>query len=279
MGCGDVVRRILPQLLQRWQVLALVRVRDPRLAALGVRQLKGDLDQPETLRRLAGVADAVIHSAPPPATGVTDMRTKHLLGVLRRGKSLPRHLVYVSTSGVYGDCQGAIVRESHALIPKSARAIRRVDAETQLRAFACRTSILRAPGIYAADRLPLERLRRGLPLFLPQQDSYTNHIHAADLGRACLAALNRGRSNRIYNVSDDSALLMGEWFDLLADSFALPRAPRLPRKVVQQSVSPLQWSFMCESRQLDNTRMKRELGLHLRYPTVITGIKEASCSG
>lgn len=281
MGCGDVVRRILPQLLQRWQVIALVRTRDPQLAALGVRQIKGDLDQPATLRRLAGVANAVIHSAPPSAAGVSDGRTKHLLGVLRRGKSLPRRLVYISTSGVYGDCHGEIVRESHSLATKSARAIRRVDAETQLRAFACCVSILRAPGIYAADRLPLERLRQGLPLFLPQQDNYTNHINAADLGRACLAALHRGRPNRTYNISDDSRLLMGEWFDLLADSFALPRAPRLPREAIQQSVSPLQWSFMSESRQLDNTRMKRELGLRLRYPNVMTCLeeKENTCSG
>lgn len=279
MGCGDVVRRILPQLLQRWQVVALVRTRDPQLAAMGVRQIKGDLDQPATLRRLAGVATAVIHSAPPSATGMSDGRTKHLLGVLRRGKSLPRRLVYISTSGVYGDCHGEIVRESHGLAPKSARAIRRVDAETQLRAFACRISILRAPGIYAADRLPLERLRQGLPLFVPQQDNYTNHIHATDLGRACLAALHRGRPNRTYNISDDSRLLMGEWFDLLADRFALPRAPRLPREAVQHSVSPLQWSFMSESRQLDNTRMKRELGLRLRYPTVMTCLEENTCSG
>ncbi len=281
MGCGDVVRRILPQLLQRWQVIALVRTRDPQLAALGVRQIKGDLDQPATLRRLAGVANAVIHSAPPSVAGVSDRRTKHLLGVLRRGKSLPRRLVYISTSGVYGDCHGEQVRESHALATKSARAIRRVDAEMQLRAFACGVSILRAPGIYAADRLPLERLRQGLPLLLPQQDNYTNHIHAADLGRACLAALHRGRPNRTYNISDDSKLLMGEWFDLLADSFALPRAPRLPREAVQQRVSPLQWSFMSESRQLDNTRMKRELGLRLRYPTVMTCLeeKETTCSG
>jgi len=273
------VRRILPQLLQRWQVVALVRAHDPQLAAMGVRQIKGDLDQPATLRRLAGVANAVIHAAPPPAAGVSDTRTKHLLGVLRQGKILPRRLVYISTSGVYGDCHGDIVRESRVLATKSARAIRRVDAEMQLRAFACRISILRAPGIYAADRLPLERLRQGLPLFVPKQDSYTNHIHATDLGRACLAALHRGRPNRTYNISDDSRLFMGEWFDLLADSFALPRAPRLSREAIQQSVSPLQWSFMSESRQLDNTRMKRELGLRLQYSTVVTGIKELSCSG
>ncbi len=288
IGCGDVMRRTLPQLVRRWRVMALVRHRDPALAALGVTQIEGDLDHPETLTRLSGISDAVIHSAPPPAEGKGDPRTGRLLALLQRGKSLPRRIVYISTSGVYGDCGGAVVAETRAVGAKSARAARRVDAEARLRRFGrrlgsrCRISILRAPGIYAGDRLPLERLRRGLPLMLHAEDSHTNHIHAGDLGRACIAALSRGRSNRVYNISDDSALAMGEWFDLLADRFGLPRAPRLPREEVRRSVPPMQWSFMSESRRLDNTRMKRELRLHLRCPTVFAGIaaaQEATCSG
>lgn len=291
IGCGDVMRRTLPQLVLRWQVLALVRQRDPQLEALGITQIEGDLDQPDTLTRLAGIADAVIHSAPPPAQGSGDPRTRNLIAALQRGKSLPRQLVYISTSGVYGDCGGARVSETRSPAAKSARAARRVDAERRLRRFGrqsgrhCRVSILRAPGIYAEDRLPLERLHKKLPLMLHAEDSHTNHIHAADLGRACSAALARARANRIYNINDDSALAMGEWFDALADAFSLPRAPRLPREEVRRSVPPLQWSFMNESRRLDNTRMKRELRLHLRYPTVATGIAAAqqhsgtSCSG
>jgi nucleoside-diphosphate-sugar epimerase len=123
--------------------------------------------------------------------------------------------------------------------------------------------------------LPLERLRQRLPLLLHSEDSHTNHIHADDLGRACIAALVRGRPNRIYNVNDDSSLAMGEWFDALADAFALPRAVRLPREEVRRAVPPMQWSFMSESRQLDNARMKQELGLRLRYPTVAAGISAA----
>ena len=290
IGCGDVVRRALPELVLRWHVLALVRSRDPQLAALGVTQIEGDLDRPVTLARLAGISDAVIHSAPPPAQGSGDPRTRNLLAALQRGKSLPRQLVYISTSGVYGDCGGGSVDEPRTPAAKSARATRRVDAERRLRRFGrgperlCRISILRAPGIYAADRLPLERLQKRLPLMLHAEDSYTNHIHAEDLGRACTAALALGRPNRIYNINDDSALGMGEWFDLLADSFSLPRAPRLPREEVRRVVPPLQWSFMNESRRLDNTRMKRELRLRLRYPNVNAGIAAAkqagtSCSG
>ena len=280
------MRRALPQLVLRWRVVALVRRRDPQLAALGIAQIEGDLDQPETLVRLAGIADAVIHSAPPPSQGTGDPRTRNLIAVLQRGKSLPRRLVYISTSGVYGDCGGARVGETRRAAAASARAARRVDAERRLRRFGrqcgCQCSILRAPGIYAGDRLPLERLHKGLPLMLHAEDSHTNHIHAEDLGRACVAALARGGANRVYNISDDSELAMGEWFDLLADRFQLPRAPRLPREEVRRVVPAMQWSFMSESRRLDNTRMKRELRLRLRYPTVVTGIavaKEITCSG
>jgi len=281
IGCGDVMRRALPQLVRRWRVVALVRSRDPALASLGVTQIEGDLDHPATLKRLSGISDAVIHSAPPPAQGSGDPRTGRLIALMQRAKSLPRRLIYISTSGVYGDCGGARVDETRSPAAKSVRAARRVDAERRLRRFGrsagrrCRVSILRAPGIYAGDRLPLERLQRGLPLMLHGEDSHTNHIHAEDLGRACIAALARGGANRAYNVNDDSALAMGEWFDLLADSFALPRAPRLPRADVERLVPAMQWSFMSESRRLVNARMKRELRLRLRYPTVGAGIAAA----
>ena len=278
IGCGDVVRRALPDLLQRWQVTALVRRRDPQLTALGVRQIEGNLDHKNSLRRITGIADAVIHSAPPPTEGRSDPRTQRLIAALQRGKCLPRQLVYISTSGVYGDCGGEAVSETRGAGAKSARAIRRVDAERRLRQFGrhgTHISILRAPGIYAADRLPLERLQRGLPLFIAGEDSHTNHIHAEDLGRACSAALQRAKPGRAYNINDDSAVPMGDWFDKLADAFQLPRAPRLQRDDVRRAVPPMQWSFMSESRRLDNTRMKRELKLRLHYPTVDAGIADA----
>jgi nucleoside-diphosphate-sugar epimerase len=281
-----VVRRILPALTCRWRVYALVRQREAALAALGVTQIVGDLDRPASLRRVAGLAHAVLHSAPPPDQGDTDPRTQRLLAALRRG-SLPRRLVYISTSGVYGNCHGDRVFETRRLQPQTARARRRVAAERQLRRFGaaspCRVSILRAPGIYAADRLPLERLRKGLPVLRAEEDSYTNHIHAEDLGRACVAALAHGRANRIYNASDDSDLPMAEWFGKLADAFGLPRPPKVSRGEAASLLPPTQLSFMNESRRLDNARLKRELRLRLRHATVDAGIaaalKERTCSG
>jgi nucleoside-diphosphate-sugar epimerase len=289
IGCGDVVRRVLPQLVRRWRVYALVRERDPALRALGVVQIVGDLDRGDSLTRLVGLAQAVLHSAPPGEATSDDARTRRLIAVLRRA-SLPRRLVYISTSGVYGDCAGDRVFETRRLAPRTARARRRVSAETLLRRFGresgCAVSILRAPGIYAADRMPLERLRRGLPLLRPEEDIYTNHIHAEDLGRACVAALERdacARGGRAYNAADDSDITMGDWFGKLADAYALPHPPRVSRAEAEKVLPPVQLSFMRESRRLDNTRLKRELRLRLRYPTVDSGIaaalEKSPCSG
>ena len=272
------MRRTLPLLVRRWRVMALVRHRDPALAALGVTQIEGDLDQPQTLARLSGIADAVIHSAPPPTEGKGDPRTARLLALLQRGKSLPRRIIYISTSGVYGDCAGARVSETHPATAKSARAARRVEAEASLRHFGrrlggrCRISILRAPGIYAGDRLPLARLERGLPLLQEAEDIYTNHIHADDLAAIARRALAHGRPGRIYNAADESVLKMGEYFDLIADRLGLPRAPRLPRAEIVQRLTPAMLSFMGESRRLTNARIKRELGVRLEYPDVATAL-------
>lgn len=288
VGCGDVARRTLPLLTRRYRVYALVRKPDAQLSAefahSGFTQICGDLDRPETLRRLAGLASLVLHFAPPPDSGkpaaAGDPRTRHLIAALRRGKILPRRLVYISTSGIYGDCGGAVIDETRPARPQTARAMRRVDAEEELRRWgrtpgAPIVSILRAPGIYAADRLPLERIRRGDPVLGPDDDVYTNHIHADDLARASVAALRRGRPNRAYHASDDSALRMADWFDCVAGTFDLPRPPRVSRAEAGELLSQAVLSFMSESRRLDNSRLKRELGMRLRYPDVAAGLAAA----
>jgi nucleoside-diphosphate-sugar epimerase len=188
--------------------------------------------------------------------------------------------VYGSTSGVYGDCAGARVAETRTVAPRTARAQRRVDAERQVRFFGrttgARASVLRIPGIYASDRpggTPRERLLRNTPVLVAQDDVYTNHIHADDLARAVLAALWRGRPQRVYNASDDSALKMGDYFDLAADLYGLPRPPRLPRQAAQEQLPLMLLSFMGESRRLDNTRLKNELRVRLRHPTAASGLR------
>lgn len=271
----------MPRLVRRYRVFALLRDagEHPRWRAAGAVPIAGDLDDRASLDRLAGLADCVLHLAPPPDRGSRDTRTRHLLAALGRGKSLPQRLIYISTSGVYGDCGGAFVDETRRPHPDTARAGRRLDAERTLRSFgrdcSMTVGILRAPGIYAADRLPLERLARGTPALAAADDVFTNHIHADDLAAACAAALLRARPNRTYNACDDSQMKMGDYFDLVADTFGVPRAPRLTRAEAEQRLSPLQLSFMRESRRLSNHRLHRELRLALAYPTVAHGIAAA----
>lgn len=281
VGGGDVARRTLPWLRGRYRLLVMLR--DAAHAAFwrtqGVLPLLADLDDRRSLQRLAGVADIVLHFAPPPWQGVADTRTRRLVAALRRALRMPQRLVYVSTSGVYGDCAGARVDETRAVRPTTARARRRVDAERQLRRFGRMTgtvvSILRAPGIYAAGRLPLKRLQGGTPVLRQEEDVFTNHIHADDLARLVCAAIQHGRPNRCYNACDDSELRMGDYFDHMADAFSLPRPPRITRAEAERTLPAMQFSFMNESRRLDNRRIRHELYVRLRYPDVVAGITAA----
>ena len=280
VGCGDVGVRVLGLVQPRWRVLALTSSPE-RMAALraaGAVPLVGDLDRPATLARLAGLAGHVLHLAPPPGQGERDTRTRHLLAALAR-KGRVERLVYASTSGVYGDCGGERFDETRAPRPATARAQRRLDAERSVRwygrARGVRCSILRVPGIYAKDRPgghPRERLARGAPVLVAAHDVYTNHVHADDLARACVLALARSAAQRIYHACDDTDLRMGDYFDLAADLCGLPRPPRIDRDEAQRTLSPMQLSFMGESRRLVNRRLRRELRLALRYPTVVEGL-------
>jgi nucleoside-diphosphate-sugar epimerase len=269
-GYGDIARRAMPVLGLRFEVRILSR-------SSGM-----DLDRPESLISLEPV-DAVLHAAPPPQAGQTDTRTANLLAALGNTRILPTRVVYISTSGVYGDCGGALIDESRAVNPQSERARRRVHAEEQLALWCSQHQValivLRAPGIYAADRLPLERLRARTPVLLDADDVYTNHIHAEDLASCCQRALEPDAPAGIYNASDDSHLKIGEWFDLLADRAGLPRPPRIARREAQARIPPELLAFMRESRRLDNGRLKRILGAQLRYPTVHEGLPHEHAVG
>ena len=268
-GFGDIARRALPRLERGFEVLPLAR------------RYGFDLDRPESLM-LEG-ADALLHCAPPPPSGELDTRTANLLAALEKRRILPARVVYVSTSGVYGDCRGARVDETRPVAPQTARARRRADAERRL-ALWCRErggalTVLRAPGIYAADRLPLRRLRAGMPVLSAEDDVYTSHIHADDLAAAAARALEDDAPAGLYNAADDSEIRMGDWMDLVAERFGLARPARLPREQLIGQVPAEVYSFMCESRRLDNRRLKTMLGVKLRYPSVREGLEHAEAAG
>jgi nucleoside-diphosphate-sugar epimerase len=285
VGCGDVGLRVARLMAGRLKLMALTSSPE-RVAVLrqqGITPLRGDLDDRRSLARLAGLATRVVHLAPPAKSDGQeqwwrDLRTIALLRTLRL-RAPPISLVYGSTSGVYGDCAGERVDETRAVQPRTPRAQRRVDAEAAIRHFGraahVRASVLRMPGIYAPDReggTPRERLLKRTPVLQHADDVYTNHIHADDLARAVIAALWRGRPQRVYNASDDSELKMGEYFDLAADLYRLPRPPRVARSTAQDALPLMLLSFMEESRRLDNRRLKTELRLVFRHPTVKTGL-------
>jgi nucleoside-diphosphate-sugar epimerase len=298
VGCGDVGTRIARHLLaQGLRVIGTVRSADKAqaLRAIGVAVLRVDLDTRDT-RRLGGLADRLIHLAPPPAEGSGDPRLGRLLAAIgaahaarpttrRSGLVAPPRQprrprwVYISTTGVYGDAAGAVFDETRPVAPGTARAIRRVAAERLWRAstrgrLAPIASVLRVPGIYAHDRLPLDRLRAGTPALADDEDVHTNHIHADDLARIALAALWRGRCARVVHAVDDTEWKMGQYFDAVADAAGLPRPPRLPRDELARRVSPALLSFMSESRRLANRRLKRELRVRLGYPTVADALAD-----
>jgi nucleoside-diphosphate-sugar epimerase len=277
IGCGDVGLRLLPILVKTHKVYVLTTQESKKsyLKSLGASPILGNLDDSKSLTRIAHLAPHVIHLAPPNQDGRQDLRTKNLIQALSKGTKTQK-LVYVSTSGVYGDCKGDYVDETRLLAPTNPRAYRRMDAEAQLRAWGVQqnvqVTILRVPGIYASNRLPIERLKNGTPVLTSEEDVFTNHIHADDLARVILYAYYRGLPQRVLNVSDSSWLKMGDYFDLVAKAFDLPTPQRVTFEELRSRVTPQMLSFMKESRRLQNHRLG-ELGFKLQYETVDAFLK------
>lgn len=272
VGFGDIGQRVAALWQSdRGEVTALART--PRDMA-GCRAIPGDLDHPETLHDLPQKPALLFHFAPPAPSGASDSRTAHLLKALE--KAPPQRIVYISTSGVYGDCGGAWVDESRPVHPGNDRSRRRVNAEQQLRAFARRYAlpliILRVPGIYGPGRLPLERLRRGNPVVCPDQAPWSNRIHADDLATIAVCAGRDDAPAGIYNVNDDEPTSMTDYLYRLADTAGLPRPPCVSLAEARQTFSPKLLEYLNESRRLNNQKIKTVLGVKLRYPTLDTGV-------
>lgn len=281
VGCGDIGRRVagLERAAGR-QVMALARSAGSALSLSrrGIETVMGDLDQPDSLRGLP-VGEAVLYYfAPPPPTGEEDPRLAALLAALER-QALPRRIVYISTSGVYGDCGGAWVDEGWPVNPRSDRGKRRVAAEFCLKewggAHGVDSIILRVPGIYGPGRLPVERIQRGVPVVREEESPWSNRIHADDLAQACFLAAWRGRAGCVYNISDGQPSTMTDYFYRLADCLDLPRPPAISMAEARVGFGPGILSFLEESKRLDNRWMLEDLGVVLRYPELASGL--AAC--
>jgi nucleoside-diphosphate-sugar epimerase len=281
IGCGDIGRRVASlELAAGNPVAALVRseatVRQLRQQGVGV--VRGDLDAPESLANLPVHAAVLYYFAPPPAKGTDDPRLKAVLAALSPAV-LPKRVVYISTSGVYGDCQGAWIDEDRPLNPQTDRARRRAAAELALRSWSGRHGvpcvILRVPGIYGPGRLPVERIRQGIPVVNEHESPYSNRIHADDLAQACFAAARYGRPGAAYNVSDGHPTTMTDYFCRAADALGLPRPPVISLAEARRVFTPSMLSFLEEPKRLDNRRMIEELQVVLRYPDLASGLADA----
>jgi nucleoside-diphosphate-sugar epimerase len=278
VGCGDIGRLVAAKWGERGaNVTALVRseASAARLQALGLNTVAGDLDRPESLDGLNVAGSVLYYFAPPARSGVGDPRMHHFLAALRSG-GLPQRIVYISTSGVYGDTGGAWVTEEDPPNPQTARAKRRLDAETALRRFGREQGvpviILRVGGIYGPGRLPRERLEKGLPVLNEAECGYTNRIHAEDLATILLLAADKGQGDAVYNVSDGHPGNMTQYFNAVADALGLPRPPSLPMAAAREQLSEAMLSYLTESRRMDNRKLLREFDLTLRYPDLNSGL-------
>lgn len=273
VGCGDIGRRIARRLIADGHaVTGAVRRAEAAdgIAAEGIVPWQVDLDADAPAE--APPADAVYWCAPPPAAGETDTRLRRWLPRL----GLPAQgLLYISTSAVYGDCQGRWITEAETLKPGSGRGQRRLDAELALRAWAARcgakTVTLRVPGIYGPGRLPAERLRRGDPVLRAEDSPYTNRVHADDLAEACQLALDRGEACAAYNVSDGQPTSMTDYLLRAARLLGLPEPAQVPMAEARARFSPMLLSFLEESKRLDAGRL-RALGWQPRYPDLEAGL-------
>ena len=276
VGCGYVGARVATLHRTRGEpVVGVVRsaASADALERAGIVALRVNLDGDhlELPSRDAGI----YYFAPPPDTGVTDPRIGHLLAGLA-GSGQPRRIVYLGTSGVYGDCHGEWVDESRPVNPSVDRAHRRWDAECQLRRWSVATGgelvVLRVAGIYGPGRLPLERLRRGLPMVAEDEAPWTNRIHVDDLAAVCVAAMDRAPNGALYNVSDGNPGNMADYFKRVADLVGLPRPPLVHLAEAEGRLSEGLLSYLRESRRLSNRRMLEQLGVTLRYPTLTQGL-------
>jgi nucleoside-diphosphate-sugar epimerase len=280
IGCGDVALRVASLLPASTRLYGLIRRPEaaPALRAAGITPIHGDLDYKTLTAHLRTAPFAVIHLTPPGAEGDEDRRTRRSLAALSRAAVLPQRYVYVSTTGVYGDCHGQRVSETHPREAQTVRGKRRVNAENVLRHWAVRhrvrLSVLRVAAIYDAARLPLDRIRRGVPVLFPEHDVYVNRIHTDDLARVLWAALFRGRPNRAYNVADNAELKIGAYFEMLAETFGLPQPPRISWEEAERTMAPALLTLMSESRRLDTRRLREELRVMLRYPDPQTFLAE-----
>ncbi len=283
VGCGYLGSRLARRAKGQRHVSGLVRsaASEAALQAAGMPALRVDLDaacDPAARATIASAAQAaaVVYLAPPPDTGTADPRVQNFLDCLDRTRP-PAVFVYISTTGVYGDAAGALVDETTPVAPGTDRARRRVAAERAVQSWCAargvRCVILRVPGIYGPQRLPLERLQRREPALRPEDAGPGNRIHVDDLVAAILLCCDHAAATGIYNVTDGDHSSSTQYLQLTAAAAGLAPPPLVSMAEARERIPAGMLSFLLESRRVDNRRLRQELGLQLRYPTLAAGVR------
>lgn len=279
IGCGDIGSRVARLALAEGITVTALSRNNSKCANLqgtAVQLLEGNLDDVDTLPTLDMSGAAVIYSAPPPGGGIMDTRVRNFVGSIREGHE-PVKVIYISTTSVYGDCGDDQVTEERPTNPGNHTARRRLDAEERFRAWGkekgVEVVILRVAGIYGPGRIPLDRIMNRHPVLSEAEAGYSNRIHADDLARICLTAIDRGEDGDIFNVCDGETSTMTDYFNAITDQLGLERLPQVPLAEAREAMTPLMFGYMTESRRIDNSRMLAKLGITLQYPTLRQGLK------
>jgi len=279
VGCGDIGKRVAKIWKNTGKTVYAVTRSAGNLEKLKEQQLQAhqlDLDNIDE-KKLPPCQDALLYYfAPPPRQGIQDTRIANFLKKLDTSK-LPNHIVYISTSGVYGDQQGKLIDETTPVNPQVERAKRRYFAEQALAQWAqthnVMLTLLRVGGIYGPGRLPLQRLKDQVPMLHENLSPQTNRIHADDLAQVCVATAAQTTAKEIYNVSDGTNSNMTEYFNTIADFCNLPRPPLVDWDEAKKTISKGMLSYLNESRRMDNSKMINNLKITLQYPTLKEGLK------
>lgn len=279
VGYGDIGQRVARlALASGFHVSAASRAIELKATEQekGIELCAANLDRLGTLGQLPTKQSMVLYLAPPPPHGDTDPRIQMFCKSILKTE-LPAKIIYVSTSGVYGDCDGDLVDETRPPHPETDRAKRRLDAEQSFRTWGMSHGVpiitLRVAGIYGPGRMPMDRIEKGGPVLRKEQSPYSNRIHADDLARVCLAAVQKGTDGAIYNVCDGEESTMTDYFMAIAEFFNLPAPPEISMAEAQTQLSPEMLSYLLESRRLDNSRMLERLGIDLLYPDLKSGLR------
>jgi len=279
IGCGETGVRVAARLVAAGDsVMGVVQseASAQRVRSVGAKALRLDLDAladnpADSLLVHLEACDRLLYFAPPPRRGDMDSRMQSVLTALHAGgHPVPAHVVYISTSGVYGDCGGEWVDETCPLNPESDRAVRRVDAEARITAFAEHAIILRAPGIYGPDRLPIARVLEGGPVLDDEDGGWSNRVHIDDLAAIAYRAATEHWPHRIYNACDGTPTRLSQYYDALAELLGAAPVPRITWQQAEKQFSSMRLSFLRESRRISNQRLLEDTG----YPFAFADFRD-----